>query len=115
MNKTGLLTAAVLLMSSVAAQAASEKNVKFPKCTGMDVEGIAASVKQDYTGNRINQWSDDQKKLGQSDPVAWVNSKEITDKEDKWRVPLTVRGKSADLHYTVTVDCAAGTASYRAQ
>lgn len=115
MNKAGLLAAAVLLMSSVTAQAASEKTVKFPRCTGMDADGIAASVKQDYTGTRINQWPDDQKKLGQSDPVAWVNSKEITGKNDKWQVPLTVRGKSADLHYRVAVDCAEGRAEYRAQ
>ncbi|MRS16148.1 hypothetical protein GJV06_14725 [Enterobacteriaceae bacterium RIT691] len=115
MNKAGLLAAVVLMMSSVAAQAASEKTVKFPKCTGMDADGIAASVKQDYTGNRITQWPDDQKKLGQSDPVAWVNSKEITGKNDQWQVPLTVRGKSADLHYRVVVDCAAGSAIYKAQ
>ena len=115
MKTAGVIAAMLLLMGSVAAQAAADKTVKFHKCEGQTADGIAASVKQDYTQNRINQWADDQKKLGQADPVAWVNSNEVTGKNDKWRVPLTVRGKSADLHYTVTVDCTAGSAVYSAQ
>lgn len=115
MNKAGLMAAVVLLATSAATQAASEKTVKFHKCEGQTADGIAARVKQDYTQNRITQWADDQQKLGQADPVTWVNSSEVTGKGDKWKVPLTVRGKSADLHYTVSVDCAAGSAVYRAQ
>ncbi len=109
------MTAVLLLMSSVAAHAASEKTVSFSKCKGQDADGIAAKVKQDYTQNRINQWADDQKTLGQADPVAWVNIHDVTGKNEKWKVPLTVRGSNTDLHYVVTVDCVAGNATYHAQ
>lgn len=109
------MTAVLLLMSSVAAHAASEKTVSFSQCKGLDADSIAARVKQDYTQNRINQWADDQKTLGQADPVAWVNTHDVTGNNDKWKVPLTVRGSNTDLHYLVTVDCATGSATYRAQ
>lgn len=115
MKKRTVMTAVLLLMSSVAAHAASEKSVSFSQCKGQDAGGIAARVKQDYTLSRINQWADDQKTLGQSDPVAWVNPNDVTGKGDQWKVPLTVRGTNTDLHYMVTVDCAAGRATYRAQ
>jgi hypothetical protein len=71
MNKTGAVIAAALLTVSLSAQAASEKTVKFPACEGQNAEGIAASVKRDYLQNRIVRWADDQKRLGQADPVAW--------------------------------------------
>jgi hypothetical protein len=115
MKKRTVMTAVLLLMSSVAVQAASEKTVSMSKCEGLDADGIAAKVKQDYTQNRINQWADDQKTLGQIDPVAWINPRDVTGAKDKWKVPLTVRGTNTDLHYVVTVDCAAGSATYRAQ
>ncbi|URN97727.1 hypothetical protein NB069_13625 [Leclercia adecarboxylata] len=110
MNKTGVAIA--LLAASLTAHAADEKTVKFPTCEGQDAEGIAASVKRDYLQNRIVRWADDQKTLGQADPVAWINPKQVKGESDSWTVPLTVRGKNTDIHYQVKIDCKAGKAQY---
>lgn len=113
MNKMGIALCTILGCSSFMASASDPHRVKIANCEGLDADGIAAVIKGDYQQNRIVSWPDDQKKLGQADPVAWVDAKEITGKDDKWKVPLTVRGMNTDIHYTVMVDCKAGLADYR--
>ncbi|WP_455428294.1 protein YebF [Dryocola sp. LX212] len=113
MNKTGITLCTALCLSSFLAAAADPHKVKITPCEGLDADGIANVIKGDYQQNRIVSWPDDRKKLGQADPVAWVNSKEVTGKNDQWKVPLTIRGMNTDIHYTVLVDCKKGTADYQ--
>ncbi|KEA51462.1 MULTISPECIES: protein YebF [Mangrovibacter] len=116
MNKTGFLTGCMVafaLMSVSAAANAVTKRVSLIPCENMKAENIAATVKNDYLQNRLQRWSDDQKALGQNDPVAWVNVKDMHHNGDTWVVPLVVRGQKQDLHYQVTVDCKAGNADYQ--
>ncbi len=112
MNKTGVLLCGLLVVLPLLAQSAT-KRVSFVSCYGMKADGIAASVKSDYLQNRLLRWADDQEKLGQMDPVAWVNPQDVKQRGDLWTVPLVIRGKKADIHYTVTVDCDAGKATYQ--
>ncbi|RKQ38217.1 protein YebF [Enterobacter sp. R1(2018)] len=113
MNKIGVVLCTACLLTSFLAGAAESNKVKFPRCEGLDADAVGDSVKNDYQQNRIVRWPKEREKLGQADPVVWVNSKEITGKNGLWKVPLTVRGMNRDIHYTVVVDCKAGTADYQ--
>ncbi|MBJ3813993.1 hypothetical protein F9C28_03355 [Shimwellia pseudoproteus] len=88
------------------------REVTIPPCTGVDAAGIAALVKQDYLTNRVVAWAADRDILGQDDPVAWVNTADIVGQGDHWQVPLMVRGKQGDIHYSVVVECKTGTVHY---
>lgn len=115
MNKTGVVLGVALLATSFAGLASPSRQVAFTGCEGLDAAGIAASVKRDYLQNRVVKWPEDRKKLGQADPVAWVNASSLTGGQGVWQVPLVVRGKSGDIHYTVHVDCKAHSADYRSE
>lgn len=95
MNKRKTLLSLLLLSASVSAFAANteSKTVQFPKCEGLNADGIAASVKRDYQQNRIVRWADDQKKLGQLDPVAWLIRRTLSAKtgSGRYRLPCAAR------------------------
>lgn len=114
MYRSRLLFAGLLMVSSFSVFGADPHHeVNYPRCEGSDAQTIASGVKRDFLQNRIPRWSHDQKILGQADPVAWVNLKEVRGEDDLWQVPLTVRGKNRDIHYTVTIDCRKGVAKYQ--
>ncbi len=115
MTKTGVFLGAALLATSFSGLAETSRQVAFTGCEGLDAQGIAASVKRDYLQNRVVNWPEDQKQLGQSTPVAWINISQVKGGQDQWQVPLVVRGKSGDIHYTVHVDCKAHSADYRSE
>lgn len=113
MKQIGIALCAVCLVTSFTSTAAESNKVTIAKCEGVDAETIANSIKNDYQQKRIVRWPGHREKLGQADPIIWINSKEITGNNDRWKVPMTVRGKNTDIQYNVVVDCKAGTADYQ--
>lgn len=110
-----IIPAVALCLTSftgLAAPGAQSREVTIPPCTNLDAAGIAALVKLDYLTNRVVAWAADQKKLGQNDPVVWVNTAEIVGEGGHWQVPLMVRGRSGDIQYSVIVECQTGVAHY---
>lgn len=95
MNKRQTLLSMLLLSASVSTFAANteSKTVQFPKCEGLNADGIAASVKRDYQQNRIVRWADDQKNWDNSIPLHGLIHRTLSAKTGSGRYHLPCAAK----------------------